>query len=348
MVSTPTGDAHAQVAANFAAALSRLGLKVALMAMSVDQDWYLEAFTPERRQHGAPRAARPGAQRHARRPAGATTLPVTEFAPNLVVVPPADEPMMHLPIDGLPALLQELSDGGVDVTVIAGPPLLEEADATIVAWATRNVLVGDHSRGGHAGRGARRRGPHGARRGHAVRRGDGRAADTRGLTGVRFDPPSARRPRDAARARAVDDRAANGADGNGARPGRGGRTRGRRRPARRSGSRTHRRRQRVRLRRRRPDADRPAAPRRGRPRRCTPFDGARGRRARHLDVRRAHFFPTPCSRACSFRSSVFSPTLAAAQWLVGASPRRAVARADSWCSRCSPRSSRRSSGTARS
>jgi Mrp family chromosome partitioning ATPase len=57
-----------------------------------------------------------------------------------VVVPPADEPLLHLPIDGLPALLQELSEGGVDVTVIAGPPLLEEADATIVAWATRNVL----------------------------------------------------------------------------------------------------------------------------------------------------------------------------------------------------------------
>jgi Mrp family chromosome partitioning ATPase len=37
-------------------------------------------------------------------------------------------------------LLQALSDGGVDVTVISGPPLLEEADATIVAWATRNVL----------------------------------------------------------------------------------------------------------------------------------------------------------------------------------------------------------------
>src|SRR5205814_2019470 len=53
MVSTPTGEAHAQVAANLAAALSRLGLKVALMA---------------------------------------------------------------------------------------GPALLEEADATLVAWATRNVL----------------------------------------------------------------------------------------------------------------------------------------------------------------------------------------------------------------
>jgi Mrp family chromosome partitioning ATPase len=140
MVSSPTGDAHAQVAANFAAALSRLGLKVALMAMSVEQDWFLEAFTstgvgmvrlPElltRAQSGTlPAGWRDG-------------LPVTEFAPNLVVVPPADEPLLHLPIDGLPALLQELADGGVDVTVIAGPPMLEEADATIVAWATRNVL----------------------------------------------------------------------------------------------------------------------------------------------------------------------------------------------------------------
>ncbi len=140
MVSSPTGDAHAQVAANFAAALSRLGLKVALMAMSVEQDWFLEAFTstgtgmvrlPEllqRAQSGTlPTGWRDG-------------LPATEFAPNLVVVPPADEPLLHLPIDGLPALLQELADGGVDVTVIAGPPMLEEADATIVAWATRNVL----------------------------------------------------------------------------------------------------------------------------------------------------------------------------------------------------------------
>jgi hypothetical protein len=139
MVSTPTGDAHAQVAANFAAALSRLGLKVALMATSADQDWYLDSFTspngmmrlPElldRAQSGTLAAGLP------------QTLPATERAPNLVVVPPADQPMMHLPIDGLPALLQALSDGGVDVTVISGPPLLEEADATIVAWATRNVL----------------------------------------------------------------------------------------------------------------------------------------------------------------------------------------------------------------
>jgi Mrp family chromosome partitioning ATPase len=140
MVSTPTGDAHAQVAANFAAALSRLGLKVALVAMSVDQDWYLEAFTLNRQ--GMVRLPELLERAHTGTlPAGwRDRLPVTEYAPNLVVVPPANEPVLHLPIDGLPALLQELSDGGVDVTVIAGPPLLEEADATIVAWATRNVL----------------------------------------------------------------------------------------------------------------------------------------------------------------------------------------------------------------
>jgi Mrp family chromosome partitioning ATPase len=139
MVTTPTGDAHAQVAANFAAALSRLGLKVALMAMSIEQDWYLEAFTQNNDSLVLPELL---ARAHSGTlPAGwRDDLPVTEFAPNLVVVPPGDESMMHLPIDGLPALLQELSDGGVDVTVIAGPPLLEEADATIVAWATRNIL----------------------------------------------------------------------------------------------------------------------------------------------------------------------------------------------------------------
>jgi hypothetical protein len=139
MVSTPTGDAHTQVAANFAAALSGLGLKVALMATSADQDWYLESFVspngmmrlPElldRAQSGTLAADLP------------RQLPATERAPNLVMVPPADEQMLNLPIDGLPALLQALAEGGVDVTVISGPPLLEEADATIVAWATRNVL----------------------------------------------------------------------------------------------------------------------------------------------------------------------------------------------------------------
>lgn len=139
MVSTPTGDAHAQVAANFAAALSRLGLKVALMATSADQDWYLESFTSPNGLMRLPELLN-RAQSGTLTPDLPQQLPATDRAPNLVVVPPADSPVLNLPVDGLPALLEALSDGGVDVTVISGPPLLEEADATIVAWATRNVL----------------------------------------------------------------------------------------------------------------------------------------------------------------------------------------------------------------
>jgi hypothetical protein len=139
MVSTPTGDAHAQVAANFAAALSRLGLKVALMATSTDQDWYLDSFSSPSGMMRLPELL-DRAQSGTLTPGLPQQLPMTDSAPNLVVVPPAESPMLHLPIDGLPALLQALSDGGVDVTVISGPPLLEEADATIGAWATRNVL----------------------------------------------------------------------------------------------------------------------------------------------------------------------------------------------------------------
>ncbi len=48
--------------------------------------------------------------------------------------------MAQLPIDGLPPLLEAISEMGVDVTVIAGPPFLEAADATIIAWATRSVM----------------------------------------------------------------------------------------------------------------------------------------------------------------------------------------------------------------
>jgi Mrp family chromosome partitioning ATPase len=141
MVSAPTGGAYEEVAANFAVALSSLGVKVALIATSSHQNWYLKSL------------ARPAD--------GQTTLPelltrahsgtlngelIAELqstdnkTPNLVVVPPAAGPMAQLPIDGLPPLLEAISEMGVDVTVIAGPPFLEAADATIIAWATRSVM----------------------------------------------------------------------------------------------------------------------------------------------------------------------------------------------------------------
>jgi hypothetical protein len=150
MVSTPHGDAHEEVAANYAAALSRFGLKVALIATTPDQAWYAERFE----------TSPPGPSERASSNHGGSTFPellvaahagtldgrlpdqlaTDDRAPNLVVVPPSSDAPAHLPVDGLPPLLQALGDSGIDVVVVSGPALLEDADATIVAWATRCVL----------------------------------------------------------------------------------------------------------------------------------------------------------------------------------------------------------------
>lgn len=155
MVSTPHGDAHEEVAANYAAALSRFGLKVALIATSPDQAWYADRFQPST----APALEAAGGADVAPAHHGSTFpellaaahagtlngqlrdgLSTDERAPNLVVVPPSDEAPVQLPVDGLPPLLLALSDAGIDIVVVSGPALLEDADATIVAWATRCVL----------------------------------------------------------------------------------------------------------------------------------------------------------------------------------------------------------------
>ncbi|MFM8971898.1 MAG: hypothetical protein ACKOOG_04510 [Actinomycetota bacterium] len=140
MVSTPHGDTHEPVAANFAAALSRLGLRVALVATGPEQAWYMKPFSLPRAGGMALPELLELAQGGRLNGHLRERLATTDKAPNLVVVPPADRPVLHLPIDGLPPLLHALADSGVDVTVIAGPALLEDADATLVAWATRSVL----------------------------------------------------------------------------------------------------------------------------------------------------------------------------------------------------------------
>ena len=53
---------------------------------------------------------------------------------NLLVMPPGEDEDFSL--DGLRPLLEALSAGGVDVTVIAGPSLLEDPNATILAWTS--------------------------------------------------------------------------------------------------------------------------------------------------------------------------------------------------------------------
>ena len=159
MVSTPHGDAHDEVAANYAAALSRFGLKVALIATTPEQAWYARRFVsvPPALSDDSSDGTLSGriasdhsgttfpellASAHAGTLNGhlGESLASDERAPNLVVVPPSEEAPAQLPVDGLPVLLQALADAGIDVTVVSGPALLEDADATIVAWATRCVL----------------------------------------------------------------------------------------------------------------------------------------------------------------------------------------------------------------
>ena len=45
-----------------------------------------------------------------------------------------------MPFDGLPSLLDAFSRDGIDTVVIGGPAYLEDPNATIIAWSTRNML----------------------------------------------------------------------------------------------------------------------------------------------------------------------------------------------------------------
>ncbi len=139
-VSSPKGDAYEEVAANFAAALADLGISVALIGTLPEQQWYLKPFDvtddeltslPEL-LHQSQRGVLNGQLRQ--------RLAFTPLSPRLMLVPPGAEAELGLLLDGLPPLLESLANDGVEVTVIAGPPVLENSNSTLVGWATRSVL----------------------------------------------------------------------------------------------------------------------------------------------------------------------------------------------------------------
>lgn len=168
MVTSPAETTQDPVAANFAAALAGLGVKVALVATVPRQEWFLDDVDPDPSdgasgtQNGSgPPAAEP-------RPpstSGGTTITTTvatfpellvdahngrldaDIRPrlarreidNLYIVPPGAEGA-ELLLDGLPPLLDALAQSEIDITVIAGPALLDDPNATIIAWSTRHVL----------------------------------------------------------------------------------------------------------------------------------------------------------------------------------------------------------------
>lgn len=139
MVAAPRGHAHDELAANYAAALAGLGLTVALVATSSRQQWYADHFEGP---GNAPTVSDLLSQAHRGELLGdlTTHLPFAPSRPELVLVPPGEDTGLDLPLDGLPPLLDALSGAGVDVTVIAGPPLLDDPDATLIAWSTGSVL----------------------------------------------------------------------------------------------------------------------------------------------------------------------------------------------------------------
>jgi Mrp family chromosome partitioning ATPase len=143
VVMSPTGIVQDTVAANFAAALAGLGLRVALVATDSRQSWFLDTRREESSNGSAEAAlAFPDLLELAHQGRLNGELPrglVKTRLHNLLVMPPGDE-SNDFSLDGLRPLLEALSAGGVDVTVIAGPALLEDPNATILAWTTRSVL----------------------------------------------------------------------------------------------------------------------------------------------------------------------------------------------------------------
>jgi hypothetical protein len=160
MVASPTGITQDFVAANFAAGLAGLGVRVALVGTVPRQSWFIrdeiapEDAADEQVAESPVLAGAPGGPRLPDRP---PTFPdllrqvetgglVGDLRPrlgrrteNLFVVPPGDEDT-ELSLDGLPPLLDALARSGIDVVVVAAPEFLADPNSTIIAWSTRHVL----------------------------------------------------------------------------------------------------------------------------------------------------------------------------------------------------------------
>ena len=160
MVTGPTGSTQDPVAANFAAALAGLGVTVALIGTVPRQDWFVTdaEFEDDDASEAAVRPALGSEPGTGRTTVATATFPellaeaeagqlvgdisarlATRDIPNLFVIPPGAT-STDLSLDGLPPLLEALSVSGIDICVLAGPALLEDPNATIMAWSTRHVL----------------------------------------------------------------------------------------------------------------------------------------------------------------------------------------------------------------
>ena len=134
VVTAPVGQMQDTVAANFAAALSELGLRVVLVPTHPRQAWYADA--PD----GAPTLPDFLNLAYSGRLNGEVPGQLQRTALDNLRILPHGRTEPDALIDGLPLLLRSFADSGVDVTVIAAPSMLEDPSATILAWSTRSVL----------------------------------------------------------------------------------------------------------------------------------------------------------------------------------------------------------------
>jgi hypothetical protein len=142
VVTSPIGAMQDAVAANFAAALATLGLRVALIGTSPRQRWYSYdgvAVGPHRNGDTPtfPRLLELAYDGRLNGEVPGRLLRTRQD--NLLVLPPGETDINVSP-DGLPPLLHALTNADIDVTVIAAPALLEDPNTTIYAWTTRSVL----------------------------------------------------------------------------------------------------------------------------------------------------------------------------------------------------------------
>jgi Mrp family chromosome partitioning ATPase len=162
MVTSPAETTQDTVAANFAAALAGLGVTVALVGTVPRQDWFLHDVELDELEGGT-NGSTPAPAPTPPLGGGAVATTVATFPEllddaqngrlngdlrgrlgrrdldNLFIVPPGAE-QTELSLDGLPPLLDSLARSEIDITVIAGPALLDDPNATIIAWSTRHVL----------------------------------------------------------------------------------------------------------------------------------------------------------------------------------------------------------------
>jgi Mrp family chromosome partitioning ATPase len=147
-VAGPTGRAAGDVASNFAAALATLGLRVALLMTDPRQDGAYGELEP-----GDETSA--GFDEMLNRMNGVSSngsgeqVPAADvihmlrrsaLTPNLLVAPPGETATADLSLGGLERLLDALARSSLDIVVIAGPPFLEEPNATILAHHAGSVL----------------------------------------------------------------------------------------------------------------------------------------------------------------------------------------------------------------